>query len=141
MTPRELAEKIWGQTHLILDRDQFIEVVESILSSALEEAKSEGCSIAKQKWIDVDKEIWIKEAKAAAFEEGFAAGKDSATPIHCCVSDNCDLLPEKIKESYEECAKIAEVKHIEWCNNGYGDSYVCGCNDIAKQIRQLKDKV
>lgn len=72
MTAKELAEKIY-QGIIDLgsppDAGQMYKIIESLLSTALEEAWHSGCDAGHQKDIDL-----INKAKAAAYEEGRKEG-------------------------------------------------------------------
>ncbi len=123
MTPRELAEKIATIVWEATDHPMRVEMIESLLSSALEEARMDEFHVSSKAAVDMNKAI--EQAKAAAYQEGFLQGKKEVNDV-AYFDWTCKLR----QEAYESCAKMAEAyKYSDQCS-GYE------ILDVAKQIRQ-----
>lgn len=114
MTPKELAEKIIQSVKLHCGEGNYdgaIPEIESLLSSALDEAFDKGkCSIGQ--FVKFDSSLMREiKAKAEAYEE-------------------CAKIAESLKDKYKDCAVDYHL----------GSAHMA-IDDVPKEIRQRKAEI
>jgi hypothetical protein len=137
MTAKELAEKICQmithQKYTGFGIGMLTHDLESLLTAALEEAKAE--LAFKQADLCEDHDKALKEAKAAAYQEGYRKAfsevmKGTPEEINEIQLEALAEHKADIAEAYEDAAKI-----VEKGATSYGDELMCIMQDRADAIR------